>query len=289
MKLFSIFGTNKLEPAWSFSTDGVLWRTLFSQNGRIVGEWRNQERKQASFFCLNEESGLPLWRDLRLDEAWWVGMEAIHGRFLILHEFAQPDMPEHRGVHVVDLNSGAILWRSTELTFLFAYQDRLYAYESRFEKRIAHVLNLKQGEILETYEDGWEALSPVRQLAAAEDHDPEMLFPEIVDDLSTSERVLATIKKEIKGEEVVGSVEFIDHRDLLVFNYHKAQKGMPPEARALENLLVVIDSGKRTKLYHDVISTGASAPTPDSFFVKNESLYFVKNQNTLVSLRLWKS
>ncbi len=289
MKLFSIFGTKHLEPAWSFSADGVLWRTLFSSTGRIVGECRNQEQKQASFFCLNEESGLLLWRDLRLDEAWWVGMEAVHGRFLILHEFANPSMPEHRGIHVVDLDSGGVIWRRPEMTFWFAYRDRVYAYEQRFEKRIGHAFDLEKGEIIETYEEGLDQLFPLRQLAVAESEGDEMLFPEVAGEEETNTRVLKIIKEETKGEYVVGSVEYIEHRNVLIFNYHKAAKGSSAEAPRLENHLCVFDMSRGTRLYTEVLFAGGTAPVPDSFFVKNESLYFVKNQNTLVSLRPWKS
>ena len=289
MKLFSIFGSNQLEPSWSFSVEGILWRILFSPHGRIVGECRNEEEKQASFFCLDEQSGSALWSNLRLESPWWVGMEAIHGKSLILHEFAKPDLPEHRGILAVDVDSGVVQWQHLELTFWFAYQGRIYAYESRFEKRIGHVLSIDSGEVLETYEEGLDPLFTLRQLAVAEAHDLDMLFPEIVDVEGMNPRILGIIKKETKGEDVVGSVEFIENRDVLAVNYHKAQKGSTHESPRLENRLAVFDSGKETKLYSDVLATEAKAPIPDSFFIKNESLYFVKNQQTLVSLRLWKS
>jgi hypothetical protein len=58
---------------------------------------------------------------------------------------------------------------------------------------------------------------------------------------------------------------------------------------ALENILTVYDTERREKRLDEIIVKGVQIPSPDTFFMKDEFVYFIKNQNTLTALRLWKS
>jgi hypothetical protein len=287
MKIFSIFRSVHIEPFWTYSSEGVLWRILFSPHQRIIVEIRDQERKQASFSCLDEETGLPLWQNLQLGEKWWVGLETIHDRYAILHEFPKPDMPEHRGIWVVDVETGSLLWERRELTFWFAFQNRLYAYEQRFDKRVGYVLEMASGATLELYEEGLESLLAVRQLAMHTEEPEETFFPLRAEISSPRPALDGIIRKEIQGEAVVGSVEFLQHRNLLILNYHSAMKESSPEAPLLKSRLKILDLRRGSRIYDDILFEGGNAPVPDSFFVRHNSVYFVRNQHTLVSLRPW--
>jgi len=101
-----------------------------------VGEARDQDQKLVSFFALNAQSGVPLWRDLRLDEPWWAGIEAASDGVVLLHRFATPDMPQHKGILALDLKSGAQLWENRDVTFWFIRDGSVVAHRAVFEKRI---------------------------------------------------------------------------------------------------------------------------------------------------------
>src|SRR5450759_102613 len=112
MNISSLFQKKQLKPAWSYTTEGVLWRLLFSETNFIVGEDRDTEKKEVSFFCLNASNGDVLWKDISFAEPWWIGIEGIvHGK-VFLHGFKKPDMPEHGRIIAVDLGTGRELWLS---------------------------------------------------------------------------------------------------------------------------------------------------------------------------------
>lgn len=288
MNLFSFFRSRRLSPDWSYVASGIVWRLLYTGKGRIVGECRNQEEKTASFFCLDEESGKPVWQDLRLEEAWWVGMEAVHGETLLLHGFASPDMPEHRGLCAYDAETGALRWRNDEATYWFGIGDRLFAYRDFFERRVGYEIDLNTGELKATYDQSLQELHDMRRQAAETERTPEVTLPEILSEGSLEPTMLAFVSRLTKGKGVVGNIEFIQENDILAFNYHVHAREATAQTPFYENHLFVYRYPQGTRLFSDVTSRDLKAQVPDAFFVRRRRLFFIKDQKTLTALRLWK-
>ena len=88
MSLFGFLKDQKLKPTWEYKVDGLIWRVIPAESGKIVGEVRNVTKKATSFFCLNQMTGEVFWEDLKFGERWWIGIEAIHKDVILLHGFA---------------------------------------------------------------------------------------------------------------------------------------------------------------------------------------------------------
>lgn len=288
MNIFSIFGQNKQEPEWTYTAHGSIWRILFSTSGKIVGECRDHQQKRATFFCLEEATGSVVWQDVQLNEPWWIGIDAVQQEVVLLHEFANPSKPEHKGIIAYDVEQGTKLWQNDELTFWFAYRDSVYGYKTMFEKRVGYKISLRTGQVEEEFGDAVEELQQLRQLAVGELVSDDFLFPEILD-LQALEPAAATlVKKETKGSPVRGDIEFIQHHPYLLLNYYTSSNRETVEAPALANHFSVFNIERQSKIYSDILATDATAPTPDSFFIKGPMVYFIKNRHTLTALRLSK-
>ena len=288
MNLFSFFRSGRLTSDWSYVAGGIVWRLLFTGRGRIVGECRNQEKKTASFFCLDEDSGKPLWQGLSLEEAWWVGMEAVHGDTLLLHGFASPDMPEHRGIRAFDAETGILRWRNDDATYWFGVADRLFAYRDFFERRVGYEIDLMTGELRTTYDQSLQELHDIRRQAAETEPMPEMTLPEIMSEGTVEPSLQAFVSRVTKGKGVVGNIEFIRENDILAFNYHVRAPGASAQSPGYENHLFVYRYPQGTRLFSDVTARDLKAQVPDAFFIRRGRLLFVKDQTTLTAVRLWK-
>ncbi len=289
MGIFSLFGDKKLTPEWSYTPQGIIWRLQVSDSGSIIGECRDQEKKSTTFFCLDEEGGGVQWENLKVGDEWWVGLETVYRGVLFLHGFTQPDMPEHKGIVAVDIKSGVILWKNDDLTFWFAYGESVFGYKPMFEKRIGYSLDLRAGNIVKEYGDGFDELYSLRQVALNETAEPSMLFPEIYDESIADPQVVRFVKQETKNERIAGNIEHVRVRDLLLLNYHVTDRSSTIQEPMLNNRLEVVNVEKGIVLFSDYLSRGGKSPVPDSFFVKGDFLYFVKNQNMLMAVRLWRS
>lgn len=253
--------------------------------GSIVGECRDEAKKETVFFCLNEETGALVWHHAGWEERWWVGLEAVCRNRVLLHGFETPDMPGHKRLIALDLDNGTEVWRNDEVTFWFSYQSRVYTYRTMFEKRVGLVLDLETGELLETH-DEIEELAALRKLAREEDPHTFIDFPEIFEPAAASPKLRPLIEREIRNRRLVGAIEAVTREPFLVMNYHREGKGSTPGNRALENQFVIFDSASGKKVYSDILIREAHAPVPDSFFIKDSFVFFIKNQKTLCMIKL---
>ena len=277
MKFFSLFSPS-LKPAWSFSTAHTLWRIIFSHNNFIVGEDRNTDEKLVSFVCLNATDGKVLWRDKTFSEKWWIGIEGVTNEHLYLHEFKKPDIPEHQGIIAVDLLTGTELWRNMHCTFLTATELFVYGFKDLFERRLYYKMNRQAGEIVEELQSLPEDIEPNLQMEKV-----DFQFPR------TAEDTAGDIRDQLRGaapdeDGNIKSMEFAETGKFLVVNVHMMLPGN--KSGAMKNSLYIIDSSVKKKVYSDVLNESTPYPVPDSFFLDGQTVYYIKERKTLVSLSL---
>lgn len=282
--MLSSFQKKKLSPLWKFNPPGKIWKILFADSSLLLGEARNIDLKSASFFCIDSETGTPLWSDLRFAEAWWVGIDGVHCGVVFFHEFAKPDLPEHKSICAVDLRSGKILWTNTDASFFFAYSGFVYAERKMFEKRIALKLSLSTGELREEIDDP-DALMSLRQLSVRESgKDDDVLYPELLaEDEKGSRRDFLSRHIDFDQWRSLESIETPTH---VVASFHAVTNLNMSESPAFTNQLLILEKSTAKKVFADTLNAYTKAIVPDSFFVRNETVYYVKEYSSLVAVKL---
>lgn len=289
MKILSLFQSDQRSPAWTYSPGGVIWRILFSDSGRIFGESRDHEQKTVSFFCVDERTGAPAWEGKEFDEPWWIGMEAVQHDILLLHEFAKPDLPQHKRIKALDGGTGELLWKNEELSYWFGYRNTVYAYRDLFEKRVVVAVDLRTGEVKESFDESAEELRQLRSLARQEASSNGLVFPEMLVDDHIDPSIGALLRRDLAGLRGTEGIEYIHEQGYLAFNYHIPESGVAPDARLFSNRLSVIDVEEGKRVFATVLAERVKAIIPDSFFARIPYLFFVKEQKTLTAVQLWKS
>lgn len=286
---FTLFRSKQLKPIWEFSTGVLIWRIFISSQNTIVGETRNQEAKSTSFFCVDARTGKSLWKGIEFNEPWWIGIETVYDKWIILHRFARPDMPEHRGIHMVELATGKLLWRNDELTYWFVHDQKLYAYKYTFEKRLGYEIDINTGTVLNEYADNLDVFHELRRQVLQKESEgiQSTTFPELYNQRQVDSDV-ATIIQQITGGNVLeGWIEYLLRSNILLVSYY--QKENSSASATLENIFTVYDTELRETRFNEIIVKRVQVPSPDTFFLKDEFVYFIKNQNTLTALQPWKS
>ena len=147
MNLSRLLKRGGLRPSWEFTTQGDIWRLHPASGGRLVGEERDAVRKAVSFFCLDLTAGKPMWAGRNFGEPWWTGIEAVHEETVIIHGFATPDLPEHRGVAAVDLVTGDLLWQDAAIAYWGATGDCVYAGRVARGGMISEEIEIRTGRV----------------------------------------------------------------------------------------------------------------------------------------------
>jgi hypothetical protein len=288
--IISLFKEKQLQPAWNFNAGMLIWRVFFTSNNRILGETRNQDEKSTSFFCVDIHSGKPLWQNIGFDEPWWIGIEAVHEGWMILHGFVRPDMPEHRGIRVIDIESGKLLWKNDTLSFWFIDNELLYAHKYLFEKHICCELDIKTGEVVQETSDNLERVQELRQKVLQKEsaRKQDVIFPDVFDEQETDSVVRTAVLQLTERKAIDGWIEYLSDRGILIVSHYRHEQNNP-ESGLLNNILSVYDLRSEKTLYNEIIVRGVKSPSPDTFFVKENLLLFIAHQTKLTALLVWKS
>ena len=158
-----------------------------------------------------------------------------------------------------------------------------------FEKRLGYEIDINTGVVLNEYADNLDSLHELRRqiLQNEPEEQQNTISPEIFSKGQDNVEV-ENIIQEITGENTLeGWTEYLLHKNVLLLSCY--QKENISESATLKNIFTLYDIEHRETLFQEIIMKGAQVPSPDTFFVKDDFVYFIENQNTLAALNPWKS
>ncbi len=283
MKWLEGLSKKQLEPSWRFEAAGVFWRLVPSSDGLLVGEDRQAEAKSVTFFCIDRKSGVPLWTGVAMDEHWWVGIEDVGHCVLFLHGYQSPDMPMHLGITALDLSNGKVLWRREELRYLETADDKVYAAAiNRSDDPNIVEVDSTTGTIIREIDA--ELLMEVR---SRQNERSFVRFPTQVRDAQAAPDVMKMILKRLPIDKAYSRVSSaglaLKQVSVLdVFDKRTADQA----SRSFRERLFVVRNADGKQLYGDVLSVQAAGEAVDSFFVIENTLYYIKERRTLIAVPL---
>jgi len=280
MKLFDRFTGASLKPSWEFKTDGLVWRLVPAPGGLLLGEERDIERKSVSFFALDQTTGSPLWQKVTFNEQqWWIGIEAVCDGVVLLHTFASPDLPGHRGITAVDIRLGQALWSSPELAFFALRGTSLYV--TRAERPLLLNVDLHSGQLKRELQPG-EKIPPAPEGEFA----GGVVFPFPVDLRSEQSDLAASLRRSIREESLAGPVEVVENGPFVVCSCHEQMETSAEGRPQFHNVLRIVDQGSGRVIFAVTLNPAVTTIVPESFFVRENFLVYVKDRRTITAVRL---
>ncbi len=278
MSIFDFLDKKELRQTWKYDVQGVIWRLLPTGTGKLIGEERDIESKSVVFFCLNQFTGEVLWDRRSFGPQWWIGVEAIHREMLFLHGFATPDLPEHKMIIGVDVLSGERRWSNAELKFILAAGDLVYASKDVAEGNHLFELDYTSGAILRSLGNNLQAVMHTR---VTEESIPAIEFP-----VPFGPAVAGTLTALLPADIIVGNSEGIEYGEYIILSYHERSKKSTHEESRFNTILIIVERSTSRVVFRDMPNTDIAAIVPESFFIQEGMLYYVKNRKTLYGLRL---
>lgn len=272
------------KPSWQFNTGGTVWKLLCSKN-LLIGDVRDTDKKTASFFTMDFQTGDVLWKNVSIGETWWIGMQAILNDVILLHGFEKPDMPIPKGIYALDLTTGKTLWQNSEMTFLFAYNNKLYAQRTGFRENNFYELDPRTGEIAYDYDTNEEGIAQLKGLAASEENWEGYIFSEQL--AAQTSTVQESLGKHLDVSRVRGGIDVVETNGIAIASYHQPARGADAMLNNIvTNVLKVVDLDTGALLFEDTVVENAPMPMPDTFFVKDDVLMYVKERARVTGVRL---
>lgn len=275
------FTGRKLKPAWTFRTDKKVWR-LLPGSGVLAAELRDTDSKISEYAGIEISSGSPLWQGLRLEDSWWVIMNRIFRDVLLLQQFVKPDMPTPGRIIAVDLFAGKVLWQNTELTYLNAAEDLIYAVRKSIQSEDIVALDYRTGTEKMIYRSDDPQ---VEELAFPPQQDEFLLpgfFEEFANDLPAGKAALLREAPPADAQNPT-FIHSVSGKNIIGF-YSRAgadEKGAP----VFDSHLIVLDN-KGNQIFQDTADRKVYTTLGDFYFVTGSILIYARNSNEIVAVDL---
>lgn len=289
MSIKKIFSKDKLKPFFRFRQNGNIWRIYFNSSNVIAGETRDIGLKQAFIFTYNIEEKKVYLKNFRLEDNWWFAIDTLTDNALIVSNFRKPEMPVHQGFKVLDIQTGKVIWENRELEFFFADNVNVFAIKHLFESKIVYRLNMNDGSIDDEYKG--DEIYSVEILKSENDAKiyNGLINTEVMDlnDPLLSANYSNTFSK-LRLLKIEGEIEYINTDKYLILNHHSV-RGFDMKdisQKLLTNTLEIHKSGTGEIEFTDVLNQETSSYVPDSFFIRNNYLFYIKEKSELICIKL---
>lgn len=271
----------KIQKLFTYTNNRQVWRILITELNSIVIEERDIILKKVFFSCIDKMEGRKIWHDQKfVNQDFWIGIETVYQDILLLHLFEKPDLPKHKQIVAVDLNSGEVLWSNSDLTFDSLSDGKILAYVQKFESRKFFELDFRTGEIINSLGENLARINEIRNDEKDNLHELSH-FPSALLDGDNYSELNQVLLKVIGDTKYAGQIEFIEYENLFLFNYYEKN-----HEASLTNRLCVLDRSSQKILLREALNSSSPAPVPDSFFIHGDILYFIKDKKELVAYLL---
>jgi len=267
----------KLRKNYRFDNKRQIWRIIPADNGKLIIEEREPEKKLAYFHCLELESGKKILSNFQPEDNFWVGIEVVKGDTIFFHKFAKPDMPKHRGIFAFDMMKKEFIWQNPDLIFLFILGEKLYTYKEKFEGRNYYSVNPFNGEIIEEIGDNYEMINDLKHKSTLAENNSGYLFPEVFETDSLVDNHVNEFLKSLQDDFTVsGKVEYLIKDQLLMMSFHVTNS-----RGSLNNLFKAVDLSTGKYILEEVINKETGLYLTDSCFVKDNLLFLLFGKTRL--------
>ena len=274
----------KIKKLYSYSNKRQIWRLLPTETGKLVIEERDADSKEVFFACIDIKTGKKMFNDLQLKEKFWVGIEKIYKDLIFFHKFRKPDMPGHLGIIVFDITAKGILWETDKYIFLFIHDDELYCYTEVFEGRNFYKLNYLTGEIIADLGEDVSRINSLRE-AFTGDNFSDYFFTRQYNPDSESNVDVINHLNEIKTRSFLsGKIEYINLPGILLYSFHE----IAPSGGKMNNIFRAVDIESGKVIFEEELNTGIKVFIQDSFFIKNDLLFLLKDKTKFITCSINK-
>lgn len=272
----------RIKKKYTHNNKRQIFRIIPTDTGKIIIEERDTEKKLVFFNCLQIDSGEKIFKNLQLDEKFWLGIEAIYIDVIFFHKFVKPDLPQHNGIIAYDINNKRTIWEDKNRTFLFVKDEKIYTFQQRFEDREFVSLNYLTGEVIDELGIDSDAINLLREDAINSEDFSSYRFPGSFDANPFGEQRENEILNKLREEHIItGGIEYVLMNDLLLFNFHEVN---PDNTQ--KNIFKAVDLSSGKYILEITLNSRTNAFAPDSFFVKDDLLFLLIERTKLGVYRI---
>lgn len=262
--------------------EDIIWKIRLDEKEKIlILELRNPEKHKVDFTAVDLLSKKMLWKDIRADESWWLGVESARNGVTLLHGYKDPELPDHKGIAAVNSRTGKLIWKNDQLSFNGYAGSDIIASENNHASDVENYFLLEEnsGKVKEklSASDFLKKLSGVFR---------EKQKSEIVNGLHFSEeheyfKKIEAFVAGLKNHQAKSAADYLEYGKFVIISYYIY------ENNKLSNFLLVTNE-EAEEIFFGKIAEDLPGAGMDTFFLFGDQLIFIKDKTILVIIDLKK-
>jgi hypothetical protein len=256
-----------LELTFAYRFQGVVWNTLADgKNQRLFLEVRNVLEKKVSFSALNLHNNQWLWKDVVLDEPWWVSLTAVDGNILLFTVYTDTDNPDKKSIIAYDVDKSQMAWWRNGFSLITVNSLYVKGIDSKFPGKEV-ILDLLTGQSVDHVD-----------FHLADPQNFPVIRPFQYDEGTAHFNTVRDFLATRLGIVPVATIEYLEFEWLIIISVLVNEQG-------LANYLYAFTTGGQL-LVKEKLGESLKGVGLDTFFIFSGHLIFVKNKNELISYKI---
>ncbi len=244
-----------LKQVFSEKFKGLIWKIrIHEKNEYMAIESRHLESKNVSFSVLDLQTGKIFFKERSYLESMNLNLAYAAQKNLILTVNEHVESPESKGLISINVLNGEILWERYNFSFNQADSSGLQVYDPKIYPRNYLWINHLNAENISKQENSSTRIS-------------DLLFPDLFESY--------VLPNFIEHGLIIGQISVLHKDGLSIVSFHQKMKNN------MQQRLVVYQDDRI--FIDDIIIDDIQKLQPESFFMMNKQLLYIRNKNEIVS------
>ena len=244
-----------LKQVFSEKFKGLIWKIrIHDKNEYIAIESRHLESRNVAFTVLDLQTGKIFFKERTYLEPMNLNLAYAAQDNLILTVNEHAESPESKGLISINSINGEILWERYNFSFNQADSSGLQVYDPKIYPRNYLWINHMSAENISKQEN-----SPIST--------SDLLFPDLFESY--------VLPDFIEHDLILGQISVLHKVGLSIVSFHQKLENN------IQQRLVVYQHDKI--FIDDIIIEDIQKLQPESFFMVNNRLLYIRNKNEIVS------
>jgi hypothetical protein len=256
-----------LDFEFSHRLHGIIWNTLADgKNDRLFLEVRDPQQKTVSFSALNLRNNQWLWKDVTLEEQWWISLRAAEADILLFTLYTDTQNPDKKSVIAYDVVKNQVTWWRNGFSVANVNSLCVRGMDAKFPGKEI-VLDLFTGREL-----------PHVDFDLADSQNFPVIRPFQYEEGTTHFNTVKEFLNARLGILPVATIEYLEVDDLIIMSVFINEQG-------LANYLYGLNASGEV-LIKERLGDNLKGVALDTFFIFSGHLIFVRNKNELTSYKI---
>ena len=286
----ALFSKDNLKTHWTFKQKGIIWKFFFAGENIIAGETRDTKEKTAYIFSIDIGTGKTILKNFLFENGnFWNAITNSDSERIYFTRLDKSGLPVSKGLFALNVLNGNLLWEIPDVDYFFCSGNKLYCTKQNFESTDIYEYNNVDGCLIRKvlFEERNEVFME-RDKADLDFYNEEFDYPVKYNKDSPTPTAFEIIESEIKDKKLNSPPEFIEKENYVLFNYYinKEVNLKNITANSYQNIFCIYNKPNNKLVYKSILIEETSYEVPDSFFVKKDFVFFLREKNELISIKL---